>query len=232
MFPCSFTDSTNTIWNCTEQYYQYHKALYFNDHRSANAIRASDNPYHIKRLGKLVQGYSHNPAGVQSWRNLCALPTLISACKLKFSQNPHLTNHLRSHTDAIIAEASPHDNFFGIGLHISDPRASIPTCWTGLNHMGRILMGLKYELPPLSSTQQDPTSKIPPPRLPQSRRGRGILRGGVGQRRRAPRQSRPGDDVSVVERALDLSTRRRRGASDAGRILLNATFRVFFFRYF
>ena len=147
MFPCSFTDATNITWNCTEQYYQYHKALYFNDHRSANAIRASYNPFHIKRLGNLIQGYSQNPAGRHSWRNLHALSTLTSACKLKFSQNPHLRNYLRSHTDGIIAEANPYDSFFGIGLHLSDPRATIPTCWPGLNQMGHILMELRYELP-------------------------------------------------------------------------------------
>ena len=38
-----------------------------------------------------------------------------------------------------IAEASPHDKVWGIGLIASDPRTASPTSWCGLNLLGQAL---------------------------------------------------------------------------------------------
>ena len=38
-----------------------------------------------------------------------------------------------------VAEASPHDQVWGIGLTASDPRAAFPTSWCGPNLLGQAL---------------------------------------------------------------------------------------------
>ena len=45
-----------------------------------------------------------------------------------------------------IAEASPHDKVWGIGLIASDPRAASPTSWCGLNLLGQALVHTRDSL--------------------------------------------------------------------------------------
>ena len=44
---------------------------------------------------------------------------------------------------AILAEASPHDRIWGIGLSADDPKAVRPDQWQGQNLLGRILMEIR-----------------------------------------------------------------------------------------
>ena len=57
----------------------------------------------------------------------------------KFSQNEEMHVALENTGTRRIAEASPHDKVWGIGLIASDPRAASPTSWCGLNLLGQAL---------------------------------------------------------------------------------------------
>jgi predicted NAD-dependent protein-ADP-ribosyltransferase YbiA (DUF1768 family) len=48
--------------------------------------------------------------------------------------------------DSIIAEASPSDCLFGIGLSLNNPKAVDKTLWRGKNIQGTTLMSIRTEL--------------------------------------------------------------------------------------
>ena len=81
-----------------------------------------------------------------SWRAETGIPTLREACWHKFSQNEQLGDHLLFSTGEVLAEASPYDKTYGIGLAMTDPLASDPSQWAGSNEMGRILQEVKQRL--------------------------------------------------------------------------------------
>ena len=57
----------------------------------------------------------------------------------KVSQNEEMRLALTRTGDLRLAEASPHDNMWGIGLSACDPRASFPASWCGQNLLGQAL---------------------------------------------------------------------------------------------
>ena len=63
--------------------------------------------------------------------------------KAKFSQNPDIREFLLSTEDAIIAEASPYDRIWGIGLGRSDAKKGSVEQWRGENLLGCALMDVR-----------------------------------------------------------------------------------------
>jgi ribA/ribD-fused uncharacterized protein len=64
----------------------------------------------------------------------------------KFTQNERLRERLLGTSDRIIAEASPRDRVWGIGLHQSEPEARQPKLWRGSNWLGVALMQVRATL--------------------------------------------------------------------------------------
>ena len=60
-------------------------------------------------------------------------------------QNYDLMDLLLDTKDAILAEASPQDKIWGIGLEENDPNSKDPESWRGQNLLGKILMQLREE---------------------------------------------------------------------------------------
>jgi len=67
----------------------------------------------------------------------------------KFSQSRELAAFLLGTRGHVLVEASPRDRIWGIGLGESDPRASDPHAWRGLNLLGFALMRVREMLQPL-----------------------------------------------------------------------------------
>ena len=65
---------------------------------------------------------------------------------LKFSQNPELSEILKSTGDKIIAEASPVDAIWGIGLSKHDAKQVPESEWPGQNLLGKALMEVRGNL--------------------------------------------------------------------------------------
>lgn len=63
----------------------------------------------------------------------------------KFAQNPDLLAALLETGDAILAEASPKDTIWGIGLGAKAAAVTHMADWPGENLMGKILMDLREE---------------------------------------------------------------------------------------
>ena len=67
--------------------------------------------------------------------------------------------------DRRLAEASPHDNLWGIGLSACDPRASSPDSWCGKNLLGQALENARELLRHESTAPpDDPAPETPAPR--------------------------------------------------------------------
>jgi ribA/ribD-fused uncharacterized protein len=140
-FLCKFTDSNGTKFNCTEQYMMAGKALLFNDKKSYEKIMSSANPVEIKSLGRKVKNFNED-----IWDSK-KFSLVKDGVLLKFSQNEHFKQILLKTGDAVLAEASPYDKIWGIGL--SRKTAEIlndSTKWKGENLLGKILMQVRDEL--------------------------------------------------------------------------------------
>jgi len=138
-YPCIFRiDGTDFI--NAEQYFMYSKALLFKDNDMAQKILDETRPDKIKELGRKIKNFDD-----KEW---CRYREEIMLRGLyhKFSQNIDLRNKLLSTQDKILAEASPYDKIWGIGLSIDDPRIYNVGTWRGLNLLGKCLMIIRKQL--------------------------------------------------------------------------------------
>ena len=109
------------------------EARLFGNDSTLSAILATDDPREHKRLGRQVRHFDHD-----SWlhgRENIALRGNLA----KFSQNEDLRLTLLHTRHRRLAEASPHDNMWGVDLRASDYRASSPSTWRGSNLHGQTL---------------------------------------------------------------------------------------------
>ena len=120
-------------YNCAEQIMMASKARLFRDDTALSAILASDEPREQKRLGRQVRHFDH-----EQWRSECE-NIVLHGNLAKFSQNEEIHFALVQAGDRRLAEASPHENMWGIGLSACDPRASSPDSWCGQNMLGQAL---------------------------------------------------------------------------------------------
>lgn len=123
-----------------EQYMMAKKALLCGDTRAYNKIMAESDPATCKALGKAAVNFN------QYLWDSCKEEIIYNANYAKFSQNPELKAALLATGDAIIAEASPYDKIWGIGLKATDPDSQNPKKWQGRNLLGKALMRVREEL--------------------------------------------------------------------------------------
>ena len=120
-------------YNCAEQFMMASKARLFGDDTALSAILATKDPREQKRLGRHVRLFD-----LELWRSECEHIVLLGNLA-KFSQNEEMRLALIQTGDRCLAEASPHDTLWGIGLSAHDPRASSPDSWCGQNLLGQAL---------------------------------------------------------------------------------------------
>ncbi len=135
-YACNFCVSGIEYFT-TEQYMMASKALLFKDLNIYQQIFQAKTPQEFKNLGKLVKNYDDTV-----W-NLHKDRIVVEGNYAKFSQNPALKNFLLSTGNKILAEASPYDKIWGIGLEESDDRVLDPAQWQGENHLGFALMKVR-----------------------------------------------------------------------------------------
>lgn len=121
-----------------EQYMMYHKALLFGDKESAEKIRKEKDPKIIKELGRGVKGFN------QALWDEKKYDIVVAGNLLKFSQDKDLRYLLLRTGDATLAEASPYDKIWGIG--ITKEEAEADKKWIGENLLGRALMEVRERI--------------------------------------------------------------------------------------
>lgn len=137
------TENGKTFNSC-EQYHMYHKANEFGELALANTVM--ETKYPIEQFALLRPG-NIATFDAKHWANKC-LEISYRAHKLKFTQHADLRKALLETGEAIIAEATTPEfggEFWGTGFRMSDARILNPSCWTGQNHLGQILMRIRAE---------------------------------------------------------------------------------------
>lgn len=128
----------NETYCSTEQYIQCTKATRFNDLQLAANIKAESDPYKIMALGKTVKNFDPVEWS-QTVRNV-----LRKSNMAKFQQVAGARILLLENPDNMLGEATL-DKTYGIGLHLTDPKATDPTNWTD-NLFGNVLQEVRNEL--------------------------------------------------------------------------------------
>ena len=132
-YPCRFV-CDGAVYCCTEQYMMAQKALLFGDRTAYEKIMASDQPKEIKVLGREITGFEQDKWDQYKYQ------IVLKGNTAKFLQNECLKRFLLDTEEAVLAEASPYDSIWGIGLSSDHPQAGDASCWRGENLLGFALM--------------------------------------------------------------------------------------------
>lgn len=137
-YPEIFYNENKIRFITNEHYMMYKKALLFNDKDKANEILLLNNPIDVKKKGREIKNFDENV-----W-DLNKEKIVYEGCYLKFSQNENIKKLLLETEEKIIAEASPYDKIWGIGLRESDAKKGVN--WNGQNLLGNILMKVRNKI--------------------------------------------------------------------------------------
>ena len=138
-YPCSFSID-GTAFQSVEQFFMFKKASLFGDDITAEKILKTPDPAAAKSLGKKIHNFN-----MDLWRN-SRDDYMRTALHAKFTQNHELLDFLEKTGDATLVEASPHDNYWGAGLSLSDSQIWDPSKWRGLNFLGKMLRELRENI--------------------------------------------------------------------------------------
>lgn len=130
-------DGVEYTYNCVEQFMMHSKSLRYGDKETAELIMKETDPAKMKALGRRVKNYNDKDWGKVRYA------IVTRGLKAKFEQNQDLKAHLLKTECKIIAEASPSDTIWGVGLAPSDPKTQDPTQWRGTNLLGKGLMEVR-----------------------------------------------------------------------------------------
>jgi len=128
------------------------KARLFKDHRAVELIMSSPDPSAHKRIGRGVRNFD-SAAWDREKQN-----AVLSGNYAKFTQNPAMKHHLLSTGNKRLAEASPLDPVWGIGLRADDPRAKGPRQWRGKILLGEALSAVREEIRDTETGLANPAS--------------------------------------------------------------------------
>ncbi len=132
-----------------EQYLMAQKAKLFHDSKRYTAILRADTPEECKQLGREVFPFDNSV-----WEEH-RYSILKAGVKAKFEQSNELMEKLLSTGNSVIAEASPKDNIFGIGMSKEEAEQVDFQNWRGQNLLGKALMEVRAELSNDSQTVSD-----------------------------------------------------------------------------
>ncbi len=121
----------------SEQLFMYEKAVFFGDMEIAEKIGHSESPAEAKSLGREVKNFDED-----AWTN-ASYDIMKKVVLIKFMQNPELQKIFEATRGRKIAEASPHDLIWGIGIWDRDDRVHDESEWRGQNKLGRVMMEVR-----------------------------------------------------------------------------------------
>jgi ribA/ribD-fused uncharacterized protein len=112
----------------------------FRQYDLADQVMRTDDPAEAKKIGRT----HFDNFDDKLWTRISS--TIVKrGVRAKFVQNPDLMRELLATGNAVLAECSPYDKVWGIGLAPDDERVYDTRKWDGKNKLGRILMTLREE---------------------------------------------------------------------------------------
>ena len=128
-----------------EHWMMWQKARLMGDREKASQILAAPTPRRAKELGGKVAPYDG-----ALW-DAVREQMVYYGVREKFLANDLNRNLLLSTGSALLAEASPHDRVWGVGMAADDPRFSNPAKWDGENQLGRACMRARADIRQLAA---------------------------------------------------------------------------------
>ena len=116
------------------------KALLFGDRNTFNRILEADRPEEVRALSQNIEDFDE--LKWIEWR----YEIVKEGNFHKFSQNKKLRSYLLNTADAVLVEANPVDEVWGIGLLPDSKFIKNPYAWNGLNLLGFALMEVREYL--------------------------------------------------------------------------------------
>jgi ribA/ribD-fused uncharacterized protein len=124
-------------FSCIEQLYSYKKAEHYKDEMAKIKILSTDNPLTHKRTN--IVGFN-----TRDWSQVSS--SIMKEClSPKAKTNPEWAQLLLNTGKKTLCEASPHDNYWGLGLGLNDTNLLKRDRW-GKNKLGTLLMELRDSL--------------------------------------------------------------------------------------
>jgi ribA/ribD-fused uncharacterized protein len=128
------------VYKTAEHWMMAEKARLFGDEEVRARIIACEQPGEAKALGREVRNFDHEVWEAERF-------TIVRDGNYhKFSQNKALKTFLVNTKQRILAEASPVDAIWGIGMAADHPNVTKPYTWRGLNLLGFVLMEVRDAL--------------------------------------------------------------------------------------
>lgn len=128
------------VYTTAEHYMMAEKARLFGDRAVEQKIMNAKTAAEAKELGREVRHFD------QAIWEKHRFGIVLQGNGLKFGQHPALKDFLLQTGNRILAEASPVDRIWGIGLTKDHPDAESPERWPGLNLLGFALMEVRDRL--------------------------------------------------------------------------------------
>lgn len=131
----------------SEQFMMYHKVMMFGREDLGRQILMAADPAECKKIAK-----QHFPEFNSDVWDRSARTIVKRGVRAKFLQNPDLRKELLETDHELLAECSPYDKRWGIGIDIADPNREDIHKWPyeAQNQLGIILMEVRQELSQLS----------------------------------------------------------------------------------
>lgn len=124
----------------TEAHMMWSKAMLMGDVEIAKQILRTKSLAEVKALGRKVKNFDAKLWDEKKYE------VVLAGNMAKFSAHKNLLDKLLATGDKILAEASPSDVIWGVGLDASDPRILNQETWRGENLLGKVLMEVRDKM--------------------------------------------------------------------------------------
>lgn len=141
-------DYANHHFVNSEQFMMYHKVMMFGREDLGKQILATKDPEECKKIAKQKFPEFRRDIWDHNARTI-----VKRGVRAKFVQNPDIRKELLATENELLAECSPGDKRWGIGIDNSDPARLDTKNWSydSRNQLGIILMEVRQELTQLSA---------------------------------------------------------------------------------
>ena len=131
-YRCNF-QILGTAFNSVTHYYNYRKAVIFENSTLASMILENDDPIIQTQLATLIKRCTST-----AWKEL-AQKVFYDATYAKYDQNEELRTKLMDTKGKLLVEATMYDSVWGNGLKPDDPESRDIDAWRGSNWGGYLL---------------------------------------------------------------------------------------------
>jgi ribA/ribD-fused uncharacterized protein len=136
----------------TEHHYVHQKATFHGDPKLINKALKATSPARAKRVMSNLDNFD-----VNGWEKV-KFKVMKEIVRCKLHQHPTVLQELLETNGKIIAEASPHDKYWGTGLNIKETESRMNGKFPGRNELGNIYMELREEFK--ASPTESPSSAV------------------------------------------------------------------------